>query len=239
MFLPHLVFLAGFLALAALGGWAVLWLMSLFGQGLFRVGSRCVSEPAEGVDTAILLGLGFKMRGPVMEPGPANQDIWEAASQTRGIGVFLVQDAFIKAAMDSGFRLVERTEPDADPMKDVWADDDGRVVRRIHPHTPGQHVNTFAAAQRALDRMQDLGKKRALLFAHDMHLPRAAWVFRRLRKSGHGDLRVDVACVQRPMRLDPESDQKWTRSAFRYSCYEQGARLNELWNYVRYRWSGR
>lgn len=112
-------------------------------------------------DTAIILGFGFVMVRGQMRPGAANQFLldWTIENQSSQVKTILVQEGVWVAG-------------GAGTLKGL-----GINIKRIHQHDPEIYVNTLDTAFCAIQQLQQLGKKKAMLVAHDLQLQRVAWDF--------------------------------------------------------------
>jgi hypothetical protein len=115
-------------------------------------------------DTAIILGFGFVMIGDEMRPGETNQFLldWTIKNKSLQVKTILVQEG-IWVANDAG------------TLRKLGID-----RRRIHRHDPEIYVNTLDTAFCAIQQLQQLDKKKAMLVAHDLQLQRVAWDFERV-----------------------------------------------------------
>jgi uncharacterized SAM-binding protein YcdF (DUF218 family) len=120
-------------------------------------------------NTAVILGFGFVMVGGQMRPGEANQFLldWTIENKSSQVKTILVQEG-IWVASDAG--TLEKL---------------GITRKRIHQHDPEIYVNTLDTAFCAIQQLQQLGKKKAMLVAHDLQLQRVAWDFERVSQEMH------------------------------------------------------
>jgi hypothetical protein len=107
-------------------------------------------------DTAIILGFGFVMIGDKMRPGETNQFLldWTIKNRSLQVKTILVQEGIWVAS-------------DAGTLRKLGID-----RRRIHRHDPEIYVNTLDTAFCAIQQLQQLDKKKAMLVAHDLQLQR-------------------------------------------------------------------
>ena len=117
------------------------------------------------VDTVLVFGFGIESDAQErIQPGAANRALLDWALDRRHGGTMLVQEGVLAAANEEprGGRLA------------TWD------VRRMHRHLPGVYVDTLHAAYCAVEQMERLGRRRALVVTHDLQLARAAADLRRV-----------------------------------------------------------
>jgi hypothetical protein len=165
------------------------------------------------VDVAIILGFGYEeAEDGEMKPGAANEFLLGWVLETYPeVRTILVQEGTWAAACETSAETCKI----------------GNVeLLRIHRHDPTLDVNTFQTAVCAIQRMNELGKKRAILVAHDLQLWRTEKVFERVKQRLCGDCEFvipDVPDTPYPAR----SYQRRTRNEFIYRIVEVLARLRD------------
>lgn len=192
----------------------VLFLLIICIQCLPNSWLRARSEgDSRGVDVAIILGFGYEeVENGKMKPGAANEFLlhWvlESFPEVRTI---LVQEGIWAAACETSAETCKI----------------GSVgLLRIHRHDPSLDVNTFQTAVCAVKRMNELGKKRAILVAHHMQLWRTGKVFERVRHKLCEDCEFVIPNV--PDTPYPNRSVQWrTRNEFIYRIVEVLARLRD------------
>ena len=125
-------------------------------------------KDAQKVDTAIILGFGYKTdEYGNMIGGEANQFLMDWVIQNTQAKLFFVQEAIWVTCKQSD---TTRTVP-------------GIEMRRIHPHNEEDHINTLEAAFYAMAEMEKAHINKAILVAHNLQLARAAWDFEKVKGS--------------------------------------------------------
>ena len=121
------------------------------------------------VDTAIILGFGYeKEENGEIQPGKANEFLYKWTIENTKAKTVLVQEGVWVAACKTSDRSCKKA---------------GRSLIRIHLHDDKIDMNTIETAFCALQKMEQLGKNKAILIAHDLQLQRAAWDFEKLKKA--------------------------------------------------------
>lgn len=112
--------------------------------------------------TAIVFGFGYETDGAKLLPGAANQFLadWIVANRNAQTKTLLVQEGVLVA-------LNPKTVSQLD-------------IKRIHAHDPTVYVNTLEAAFCAIQELNGLNQKKALLVSHDVQLQRMVWDFERV-----------------------------------------------------------
>ena len=168
---------------------------------------------SRGVDVAIILGFGYEEADDGgMKPGAANEFLLDWVLETYPeVRTILVQEGIWAAACETSAETCKI----------------GNVeLLRIHRHDPDLYVNTFQTAVCAIKRMNELGKKRAILVAHDLQLWRTEKVFERVKQKLCGDCEFvipNVPDTPYPVRSVHGS----TRNEFIYRIVEVLARLRD------------
>lgn len=174
------------------------------------------AKPTEGweeeikvVDTAIILGFGYETdKNGNMEAGEANEFLLNWVINKTGAETFLVQEGVWAAACNES---------------DTNCSASGIEIKRIHLHDENVYVNTLDAAFCALENMEELDKKKAILVAHDLQLKRAVCDFEKVkptRKGWQDFIFVIPKIPDTPYLDDPPNNQKHTRSEFCYRIRE-------------------
>lgn len=171
-------------------------------------------EKAKSIDTAIILGFGFeKDAGGHLRGGRSNEFLLQWTLEHTRADTLLVQEGVLEAYISSDTR---RKAP-------------GKKLLRIHRHIEGIDMNTFRTAYCALEQMDALGKRQAVLVAHDLQLQRAAWIFEKLKlaRPNGADLSFVVPEIP-PTPFPADSDQLRTRWKLLYIfCELFGSRLRD------------
>ena len=157
-------------------------------------------EIASKTDTAILMGFGYVLdEDGVMFPGKANKALYKKAV-VRPVGLdtlhLIMQEGVMVAALKDKRKY---------PFK--------RNLIRMHPHDDSTYINTLIAANYALLKMESLGVKTAVIYAHDLQLARAVYDLKRIAASDPRwkDM-VFITPYIRPTPVTPDSEQWYTRS---------------------------
>ncbi len=175
-------------------------------------------EQIKPIDTAIILGFGFETDGAGhIQPGESNQFLLQWALDHTNADTLLVQEGIWAAACKTTETKCEKS---------------GRRLVRIHHHDNNIDVNTFQAAFCTLEKMEKLGKKSAVLVAHDLQLERAAWDFDKLKQSREEWSGFNFVVPEIPKVPSPKkSDQLRTRSRSVYTFFELfGSRLRDYFS---------
>lgn len=174
------------------------------------------AKPTEGwekgileIDTAIILGFGYETdKNGNMEAGEANEFLLNWVINKTNATTILVQEGVWVAACNES---------------DTTCLVSGREIKRIHLHDENVYVNTFDAAFCALENMEVLDKKKAILVAHDLQLKRVARDFeivKQARKGWQDFIFVIPKIPDTPYLDDPPNNQKHTRNEFYYRIVE-------------------
>lgn len=162
------------------------------------------------VDTAIILGFGYENdKNGNMEAGEANEFLLNWVINNTNATTILVQEGVWVAACN-----------ESDTACLVSS---GREIKRIHLHDENVYVNTFDAAFCALEKMEVLEKKKAILVAHDLQLKRVARDFEAVkqeRKGWQDFIFVIPKIPDTPYPDNPPNNQKHTRNEFCYRIVE-------------------
>jgi hypothetical protein len=158
---------------------------------------------AKEVDTTIILGFGYAVdKAGAMKPGKANRELLDWTMAHTQASIILVQEGVWVAACDGDAETCSKA---------------GRQIRRIHRHCPETYLNTLDTACCALQVMERLGKKEAVLVTHDVQLRRAVWDFERVKRSREAwqDVRFvvpdmpDIAYPADSVHLQTRSEWIW------------------------------
>ena len=168
---------------------------------------------SQGVDVAIILGFGYEeAENGEMKPGAANEFLLDLVLENfPEVRTILVQEGIWAAACETSAETCRV----------------GNVeLLRIHRHDPNLDVNTFQTAVCAVKRMNELGKKRAILVAHDLQLWRTEKVFERVKQKLCADCEFVIPDV--PDTPYPVRSVQWrTRNEFIYRFVEVLARVRD------------
>jgi uncharacterized SAM-binding protein YcdF (DUF218 family) len=171
-------------------------------------------EEIGSIDTLIVLGFGFeKDARDQLQAGRSNEFLLRWALEHTQAHTFLVQEGVLAA-----YAAVQSQQGTS-----------GKKMERIHRHIEGIDMNTFQTAYCALERMDSMGKRQAVLVAHDLQLQRAAWIFEKLKtaKPDWEGLRFVVPEIP-PTPFPTDSDQLRTRWKPLYIfCELFGSRLRD------------
>lgn len=192
----------------------LIWILFYFGLFLYLSAGWLNAKPTDDwqkniktIDTAIIFGFGFEEgeKGQIL-PGKANEFLLQWTLDHTKADTLLVQEGVWAAVCKSTEATCEKI---------------GRTLIRIHCHDEDIDVNTFQAAYCALEKMEELGKKSAILIAHDLQLERVAWDFDRLKQSrgSWSDFTFVVPKIPKTPSLK-NSAQLRTRSRLVYSFVE-------------------
>lgn len=125
---------------------------------------HAVPSRDQNAEIIVIFSFGYEMDDGMMIAGNANQYLWNWTVKNRPPQARLV-------FMQEG----------------VWAATDDQAVKslgiereRIHRHDPHVYVDTLNAAFCAIQKIQELDKKKILLVAHDLQLQRVVWDFERV-----------------------------------------------------------
>lgn len=91
----------------------------------------------------------------------------------------------------------------------------------------GEYLDTFEVAYQAAKKCKELGIKKVLVLAHPDHALRCKWVLEEIGKKLKLKLKVSIIDAS-GCPYDPQSNQKWTRSARKFIPREILARLMYL-----------
>lgn len=171
-------------------------------------------EKIKTIDTAIILGFGYERDAlGHLRAGKSNAFLMQWALEHTHADTLLVQEGGLAA-----YNQIN-----------VQGEVKGKKSFRIHRHIDDIDLNTFQTAYCALEKMEQLGKRKAVLVAHDLQLQRVAWIFKKLTPS-----RADAAEYKfivphiPPTPFPADSDQLRTRSKLLYIfCELFGSRLRD------------
>ena len=175
------------------------------------------AKPTEGwgkeiqiVDTAIILGFGFEEdKSRNMKAGDANKFLLKWVIENTLANIILVQEGVWVAGCKTS---------------DTTCSVSDREIKRIHSHKEGIYVNTLEAAFYAIEQMEKLGKKKAILVAHHLQLQRAALDFeivRQTRKNWQDAKQPIFVIPQIPNTPYPHNSKHFqTRNQYFYKIIE-------------------
>ncbi|MBN2370612.1 MAG: hypothetical protein JXO72_08995 [Vicinamibacteria bacterium] len=164
-------------------------------------------------DVAIILGFGYeKDPSGAMLPGATNVKLLDWTLKKTDARTLIVQEGVWTACCSS---------------KDRECHIGGRTLERMHAHT-NEYVNTLDAAFCAMEVLNRLGRKRAILVAHPLQLARAAGNFdlvNRERFAGRYSFIVPEIAIKTARDPDgipfaPRSAHVQTRYAFLWRVAE-------------------
>lgn len=167
----------------------------------------------KGVKVAVILGFGYEETNTgEMKPGAANEFLlnWVLENHPE-VQTILVQEGVWTVVCETGAATCEI---------------DGVELLRIHRHDPNLDVNTLDTAACAIERMNALREKKAILVAHDLQLWRVAADFERARQSLCSDCEFIIPNV--PDTPYPTQSVQWrTRNERVYRFVEILARFRD------------
>jgi len=176
--------------------------------------SKGWEEKAKTTDTAILFGFGYVIdEYGNMLPGEANQVLYNMAvgyAETPVLNLIMQEGVMVAALADAKHYQFSRN------------------LIRMHPITTGKDVNTLAAARYAIQQMERLHVKSAVVYAHSMQLARAVYDLEKLAasKSCWRDYEFITPDIQ--STPFPRKSAQWrTRSMLNYFLWEIGGRAYE------------
>jgi hypothetical protein len=171
---------------------------------------------SRGVALAVVLGFGYEeTNAGEMKPGAANEFLLNWALENHpAVETVLVQEGVWAVICETGAATCEA---------------DGVELLRIHRHDPHVDVNTLdtaVCAIEAIERMDGLREKKALLVAHDLQLWRVAADFERARQDLCSDCEFVIPDV--PDTPYPARSVQWrTRNEPVYRFVEIVARFRD------------
>ena len=116
-------------------------------------------------NTAIIFGFGYDSDGEGgMLPGTSNQALYDEAISNPGFQNLIMQEGVMAAARND---IIHSK---------------GKNLIRMHPLDLG-YVNTLVAAKYSIMKMDSLGVKSAVVYAHDLQLARAVYDLKRIAAS--------------------------------------------------------
>jgi hypothetical protein len=233
-FAPHILYSAGIIASAiVIIGFekhrlpvslpAVLWvilalwigytLLFLLFIGFFPLKRWLRAKPTEDwerkvkeVHTVILLGFGYEDDCGDMKPGDANKRLLEWTMDHTEARTLLVQEGVWVAACESSEKECTKS---------------GRKLMRIHRHDPTVYLNTLDTAFCAMQELEKLGEKEAVLVTHDLQLKRAAWDFGTVKQSRRSWQDIRFVIPEMPDMPYPKASIHWhTRSEWVWRIIE-------------------
>jgi hypothetical protein len=157
-------------------------------------------------DTVIVFGFGLEFDPQHrVTPGAANRVLADWVLDRRHGGTMIVQEGVLAAATEA---------PRASRVA-------GWEIRRMHRDDRAVYVNTLEAAYCALEQMERLGRKRALVVAHELQLARAAADLRRVASSNPRWRDYEFVVPDVGSTPFPEGSAQWhTRDLYRYTAVE-------------------
>jgi hypothetical protein len=169
--------------------------------------TRNWKEETQTIDTAVILGFGLEKEGNRnIKPGKSNQFLLKWTLDNIRAETLLVQEGVWTAACKTSDSSCK------------WA---GRELKRIHSYNKDEYVNTIEAAFCALEQMERLGKKKAVIVAHDLQLRRVAWDFNKVKKSQKKWQDFQFVIPEIPGTPFPDNSSQWhTRSSLIYKFVE-------------------
>jgi len=211
---------------------AYTWGFLFFADGWLRIKpGKNWENDIKTIDTAIILGFGYEEdQLGRMKPGKSNEFLLEWTLNNTQAGTILVQEG-VWAAVEKDFPiskniLKKSSEPKGeniyrtgknDNQKEKW----GRRFFRIHRDDKEVYVNTLQASYCAIQLLEDLGKTKAIIIAHDLQLERAVWDFQKIKSSKPNWKSFEFFYPKIPDTPFPEnSAQLHTRSSFFYKLVE-------------------
>ena len=184
------------------------WVFLSFSDSWIRAKpSESWESDIKTVGTAIILGFGYTIgKNGQMQAGEANEFLWDWTLKHTTADTILVQEGVWVAVC---------------PGSDKNCQVSGRELYRIHRDDRQIDVNTLEMAFCAMQRMEQLGKTKAVIVAHDLQLERAAWDFEKVKRSRKNWRHFKFIVPKIPGTPFPEdSHQKRTRSRLYYKFVE-------------------
>ena len=178
---------------------------------------ECWQEKTKKTDTAILFDFGYVIdENGNMLPGKANKVLYDMA-------VSCADTPVLNLIMQEGVMVAARADANQYPFR--------RNLIRMHPIITVQDVNTLAAARYAIQQMDRLNVKSAVVYAHSMQLARAVYDLKKIAASNtHWQ---DYEFITPDIRSTPfpHNSAQWrTRYKLVYFPWELGARVYESLN---------
>jgi len=149
--------------------------------------------------TAIIFGFGYEWDYKCeMLPGASNWALYRQAMKDADYQHLIMQEGVLVAA-----------------RKDYARTKDKNIIQ-MHPLSIG-YVNTLVAAKYAIMKMERLGVKRAVVYAHDLQLARAVYDLKRIAASDPRwqDMEFITPCIP-PVPFSEHSAQCHTRCKLIY-----------------------
>jgi hypothetical protein len=155
------------------------------------------------VDTAIVFGFGIESEGDG-RAGAANRFLADWTLERSRATTLIVQEGVLIAAGKGGRQYGAP----------------GRTVLRMHRHN-AEYVDTLDAAACALEQMERLGRRRALVVAHDLQLARAVADLHRVAQTNPRWRDMEFVVPAVPPTPFPAGSVHWhTRGFYRYATVE-------------------
>ena len=127
-------------------------------------------EKAKETNTVILFGFGYDTcKCGLMRPGNANEALYKMAINNAGKDI-----GTLHLIMQEGVRVAA--------IYDINPHEFIRDFIPMHPHD-STYITTLIAAKYAILKMDSLGVKKAVVYAHSMQLKRAVYDLRRIADS--------------------------------------------------------
>ena len=125
--------------------------------------TKCWRCKTKQTNTAIIFGFGYEENccGKML-PGAANSALYDQAISDANYQYLIMQEGVMVAACE-GNRKHKKIE--------------------MHPVNPNEDVNTFIAAKYAILKMDSLGEKKAVVYAHNHQLARAVFDLKQIAAS--------------------------------------------------------
>lgn len=159
-----------------------------------------MSQSQRGTDVIVALSFGAGKDGS--RPGKSNEVIARLVADFNPAGdLSMILQKEVAAALPAS-------------LKDL------PIVISENKLHPGQYLDTYEALRQAREVMAKEGWRRAFLFCHPAHAPRASRVFRKL-----GVEPIIYKHMLAGIPFDPQSVQSWTRDWLRWWLREIPAML--------------
>jgi len=175
---------------------------------------ECWQEKTKRTDTVIVFGFGYVIdENGNMLPGEANKVLYDMA-------VSYADTPVLNLIMQEGVMVAARADANQYPFT--------RNLIRMHPIITVHDVNTLAAARYAIQQMDRLNVKSAVVYAHSMQLARAVYDLKKIAASNTHWQDYEFITPKICSTPFPHNSAQWrTRYKLVYFPWELGARVYE------------
>jgi uncharacterized SAM-binding protein YcdF (DUF218 family) len=166
-------------------------------------------------EAALIFGFGYGTNEQGnMTPASSNQFLYDLARLQVSPKYFIMQEGVFIASMNDSTKCKIRTY----------------VPIRMHPCS-SLYINTYSAAQYAIEKMDSLGITKAVVYAHNMQLKRAITDLRKLASHNSKWRNVEFIVPPIPETPFPENSFQWhTRFKVFYRAIELYiSRVRDAW----------